>query len=792
MYLAAGIGVALTGVVLAWLVGHLPGAGHSAKRQVPWRGDGGAVLALTAITLLFFWPVFLAEHVFPKGGGDLWGQLYPVWSFVAGQVRQGVFPLWNPLLMAGDPIVSEAQYGLFNPLNWSLFLFSPPPTQIVLWRGMINMLLGGVGMVLFLTRSPSLRLSRPAGLLGAVAYMLADPFVVHLGHPQINDAMAWLPWSLLGIDWALTASRRRQAALTGIPIALMLLAGHGQMALYGLIALGLYGLWRMLTHPAGESAARLDRGVLLERLGRLALAALVGFALAAPMLLPAMERMPWTTRSLVASDQRRGYEFSPALLVDTLAPHIHGRGAEGWWPALDRVETAYAGAITLFLAILGLVTRPRKAAFWAGLGLLAFLFALGYQAPLYPAVADLPFFTDLWKTARAIYLTSFALAVLGALGMQTLVDDQDPRRVSVWGWLLTGAGFALAILAPYLIRDIPEGQPYQRALTNLRLVGALALGVAALVWCWRRWRMTWALAGIVLLLVAELVALGALAESDPSPPLAATATGSEHAAALSFLRSDPGWFRVDSHGAARHLLSPETLQVQGFETLQGSGNPLSLWPFEQFYWTQPSKTAPGYRLLGAKYIVMPKDDLPPGENIWPVFTEDPTVDIHLNTPALPRAWLVYQTEPVADYGAASERIRDPDFQPEQVAVVEGGPRLDGQGSGRIEVAGYSPNQVRVVVHTDTPALLVLSDVYYPGWRGYVDGEETPIYRTDATFRGIEVPAGSHEVRMDFSPRSFPIGLILAAVGLLALLLALTSDRTLRVLSTRASEKMFLI
>ncbi len=774
MRLWSGLGVVLAGIALAWLVGRLPGSRDRHR-------DGGAVLVLTAITTLFFWPVLLAGYAFPKGGGDLWGQLYPVWAFVAAQVRRGVFPLWDPLLMAGDPILSEAQYGLFNPLNWPLFALSPPPIQAVLWRGMVSLLLAGVGMYLFLTHSPGLRLSRTAGLLGAVAYMLSDPFIVHLGHPQINDAMAWLPWSLLGLDWVLAGPDWRRAPLAGVPVALLVLAGHGQMALYGLMAMGLYGLWRWLALSAAarkrQPAGGFPFGALAGRLGWLALVAAVGFALAAPTLLPAVERMPWTTRSLVPEDQRRGYEFFPALLADTLAPHIHGRGPDGWWPAPDRVESGYVGAVALFLAALGLVAQRRRAAFWIGLGGLALVFALGYQAPLYPAVARLPLFTDLWKTARAIYLTAFALAVLGALGLETLLEDRHRRLVTAWGLFLAVGAIGVGVAAPRLLAGVPSGSPHQRALTNLRLVALLALGLAGLAWGWRRLRLSWAPAGVVLLLVAELVALGALAEADPSPPLA----GADHTAALTFLRGDAGWFRVDAQGRARHLWSPETLQVQGFETLQGSGNPLSLWPFEQFYWTQPSKTAPGYRLLGAKYIIMPKGDLPAGEGIWPVFTDDPLIDVHLNTGALPRAWLVYRAEPVADYEAAWRWIQSPDFKPETVAVVEDGPRLDGlwregsaerQGSGRVEVVRYSPNEVRLAVHTDAPALLVLSDVYYPGWQGYVDDKRVPIYRTDGTFRGVVVPAGSHQVRMRFWPRSLQWGLGLAVTGLALLSLSL--------------------
>jgi uncharacterized membrane protein YfhO len=88
------------------------------------------------------------------------------------------------------------------------------------------------------------------------------------------------------------------------------------------------------------------------------------------------------------------------------------------------------------------------------------------------------------------------------------------------------------------------------------------------------------------------------------------------------------------------------------------------------------------------------------------------------------------------------------------------------------VVRYSPNEVRLAVHTDAPALLVLSDVYYPGWQGYVDGTRVPIYRTDAAFRGVAVPAGSHEVRMRFWPRSLRAGLAMAAAGAALMLAAL--------------------
>ncbi|MBO9360804.1 MAG: hypothetical protein J7452_01225 [Thermoflexus sp.] len=110
----------------------------------------------------------------------------------------------------------------------------------MLLRGAFGLWLAGVGMYVYRRRLPIWRLGRAAALSGALAYVFSDPFVVHLGHPQFNDAMAWLPWALAGVDQA--ARRTHRIPLGALPIALLRLAGHGQAALYRMIAVGLYAL----------------------------------------------------------------------------------------------------------------------------------------------------------------------------------------------------------------------------------------------------------------------------------------------------------------------------------------------------------------------------------------------------------------------------------------------------------------------------------------------------------------------------------------------------------------------
>jgi uncharacterized membrane protein YfhO len=76
--------------------------------------------------------------------------------------------------------------------------------------------------------------------------------------------------------------------------------------------------------------------------------------------------------------------------------------------------------------------------------------------------------------------------------------------------------------------------------------------------------------------------------------------------------------------------------------------------------------------------------------------------------------------------------------------------------------------LEVETTANAPAFLVTSDVFYPGWRATIDGAPAELFQTDYAFRGLPVPAGTHAVRFEFSPRSFYQGVFISAASLLLL------------------------
>ena len=71
----------------------------------------------------------------------------------------------------------------------------------------------------------------------------------------------------------------------------------------------------------------------------------------------------------------------------------------------------------------------------------------------------------------------------------------------------------------------------------------------------------------------------------------------------------------------------------------------------------------------------------------------------------------------------------------------------------VELTGYEPNQLTYQVNSATGGVLVLSDIYYPGWTAEVDGTEVEIGRVNYVLRALRLTPGSHQVVLSFFPKT---------------------------------------
>jgi len=126
----------------------------------------------------------------------------------------------------------------------------------------------------------------------------------------------------------------------------------------------------------------------------------------------------------------------------------------------------------------------------------------------------------------------------------------------------------------------------------------------------------------------------------------------------------------------------------------------------------------------------------------------------------------------ADDETVLAALENPAFRPDETVYLAPSSPPAGESSpmpstGTVTIRRYAPEQIEVDVSSPTPAFLVLTDSYYPGWHAWVDGDPTPVLRADLLFRAVWVPAGEHRVRFAFQPDSLRWG---ALISLLAGLL----------------------
>lgn len=153
------------------------------------------------------------------------------------------------------------------------------------------------------------------------------------------------------------------------------------------------------------------------------------------------------------------------------------------------------------------------------------------------------------------------------------------------------------------------------------------------------------------------------------------------------------------------------------------------------------------------------------------------VVVYENTNVLPRAFRVHRVEPSPSVDTALTRLGD-GFDFRHAALVETGAALavqralgaakDATDAGTTAIRAETPGSVTIATAGASPALLVLADLAYPGWRAEVDGAAVPVLTVDGVLRGVVVPSGDHVVTFRYRPTSVLVGMLVTIVALAAL------------------------
>lgn len=325
---------------------------------------------------------------------------------------------------------------------------------------------------------------------------------------------------------------------------------------------------------------------------------------------------------------------------------------------------------------------------------------------------------------------------------------------------------------------------------GLRTFIYLVLGFAVIFGLMRGWyRRGVAVAGIAVLILADLytadkryVSHSSFVAVDASAPaVAPDAIDNLIAQDTSYYRvmDIPGFWRADRSYFHHMVGGYHAAKLNRYEDLiQRMLNPAvqigyhpelrvdsvrAAYPADQR--EMADRLAAAYRMLdmlNARYII----------------TGDSEAPVVVNTSAQGPAWLVGTVNYVN--GADEEMAALGSLDPRREAVADmrfsqilGTDRSVPAPGDTIAMTSYTPNKVTYVSDTRTPATAVFSEVWFPwGWKATIDGEAAPLARVNYVLRALSLPAGRHEIVMEFDPDSLHVtgGVAYACVSIIYMLL----------------------
>jgi hypothetical protein len=717
-----------------------------------------AWLALLIIAAHF--EVLIGTHSFFYRDYTLFG--YPLAFHLKESLWRGELPLWNPLNNCGLPFLAQWNTMALYPLSL-LYVLLPLPWSLSLFN-LAHLFLAGLGMYFLARRWTGNELA--AGVAG-IGFAFSGLSLHCLMWPNNIAALGWMPW----VVWLAERGWNRggrSLLLAAAVAATQVLAGAPEVLAFTWWIIG-----GTFVGAVCLSAGR--RGRLLVRF---AFAASLVIGLTAAQMLPFLDL-------LLHSQRHRGFGGDVWAMpawgwANLLVPMFHctpsrigvfGQDAQQW------TSSYYPGIGLLALALLG-VCRVRRRVVWffGAVALCGLVMALGKNGYVQDGLKQLlPALGFIRFPIKFVVLAAFAIPLLAAFGFDWIQRRSAQNQCVVRRAIMVAAGLFLAgllVIGFFAFHAPVEGESWLRTVANGVSRGFFLFAVLGLTWITAPARRHWRLWGLALLLVISLDGWTHMPRQNPT--VASAAFGP-----LKLSTSD-----APRLGEGRAMISPVTQSflenasptdpeeiVQGHRrSLFSNCNLIEGVPKVNGFYSLYLKEETEVRALldrSTNTLLAPLADF---LGVTQISSDQELFDWTERTNALPLV-SIGQRPVCADREETLRGLAAPGFDPREIVYLptEARSRVSSSPPGRARIVSKRVTLQRVDVEIDAsaPAMLVVAQSFYHPWRAAVDdGQEVRIWRANHAFQALEVPAGSHRVRLVYRDRRFEAGVVVTALSIL--------------------------
>lgn len=691
------------------------------------------IFAIILLVVFFFREFFWTGKL--VYGQDVIGLNYPIERFITDSFKSGEWPLWNPYSASGYPFLPGSS--VFYPLN-IIFRILPLNSAFSLTY-IIHFAIAAFSMYAL---SRYFRLSQIASFIAAISFSFSGFFVsrVFAGHYMLIESLSWFPLFFLFLDKVLAEFKVKDLLIASVLASLVLLPGHPQPFIYLCFFSFIYTLGHIFLFPPLK---------IKKLLTSLSIFIITSF-LSAAYLIPTVEGVIFSQRGeKISWTSASEHSLSPKQLINFLLPDFYGNPSSGNYRggALYNEVAFYIGIIPLILALFTLTRiKDKRILLWWGVVGLAIFLAFGKHNPVYRLLYELiPGFSNARIPARLTWMAVVSLPLL-----------------SGWGFDLIRSKFAY----------LKERKP--------------------------------------LLVILGLIIFDLFFYGSKSVIYTKGEDFYPEDEVVKFLKGDKEvYFR--NYFLGYNIFHDRGNVLKIFETQSEASLIAGVYGklLDRFQVRDPILDQAKERaiirnnnsrlldLLNVKYLI-PEGGFPDSEVIKRVtdlpmswFTDFdkrfPTkqyqkTPIFLRIGYLPRAFIVHQGklfetqdklfQSLTDYERGDDLSKVALFEKDEKDLKEKLLNISNKDKDEqevVEIKEYKNNSLKLHVKAETAGFLVLSEIYYPGWRAFLGQREVPIYKTNFAFRGLFVPEGEHDIKFIFDPSSFKMGSALSLASLLVIL-----------------------
>ncbi len=462
----------------------------------------------------------------------------------------------------------------------------------------------------------------------------------------------------------------------------------------------------------------------------------------------------------------------------------------------------YFGAVVIFLFALALLSIRSAHKWWVvGVSVFFILLSLGKNFPAlnYFLFDHLPMYNKFRTPSMALSVPLVLFPAMGAWGLYKLMDGTY-TGVEIWkkvklAFMITGGLTVLILISAMMFMDFRSandaalqeqfgkaGETLLRAIREDRaslamkdafrslVFIALAAGV---LWAYAKnhLKATFAVAAIALLIVIDQVPVAKryLNKDNFIDEYTYEQQFTPRPVDQEILKDKDPFYRVfdlSEQGGPFNSAKPSL-----FHKMVGGYHPAKLEIYQDLIENQIGKyNIPVLNMLNTKYIITP------AQNNQPAMAQP-------LTSALGNAWFVSNIKWAKTAREAMDDLNGPslasptdttkgNFRPEQTAIVRENYKdklqnytFGKDSSAHIKLTKYSPRATEYEANNGQNGLAVFSEIYYPeGWKATIDGKEAEIINVNYVLRALQIPAGKHQIKFEFTLPGYEKGEQLSLIG----------------------------